>query len=81
MPSGIVNDGNGGANYSYTFVTGRRDHQPACDHRHRGDRHQDLRRDHNSTGVPTITAGSLATGDTTTTSRRSSTAATRAHER
>ena len=43
VPIGIVNDGNGGDNYSYTFVTCRRDHQPARDHRHRGERHQDLR--------------------------------------
>ena len=45
---------------------GRRHHQPARHHRDRGDQHQDLRRHHNLLRPPTITAGSLATGDTTT---------------
>ena len=55
-PAGTVIDGNGGANYAITFVndtgviTGRRHH------RHRDDRHQDLRRHHRSAAIPTITA-------------------------
>ena len=46
-PAGTVSDGNGGANYTITFandttgvITAR------ADHRHRHDRHQGLRRDH-----------------------------------
>ena len=46
-PTGTVTDGNAGANYRVTFVhrLHRRHHRPS-DHRHRGHRHQDLRRHH-----------------------------------
>ena len=65
-PAGSVSDGNGGNNYAVTFVDNdhRLDHA-AGDHRHRGHRHQDLRRhDVIAAAAPTITGGSLATGDT-----------------
>ena len=44
-PSGTVNDGNGGNNYTYTFDADvdRRDHGRGTDD-HGGDQHQDLRR-------------------------------------
>ena len=50
-PGGIVNDGNGGDNYSYTFVTCRRHDQPARHHRHRSERYQDLRRNDDFRGT------------------------------
>ena len=65
-PSGTVNDGNGGNNYTYTFVPDLdgRDHAGRIDD-HGGGQHQDLRRhDERLRRVPTITSGSLGTGDT-----------------
>ena len=41
-PAGSVNDGNGGDNYAITFVNDTTGVITARDHRHRGDRHQDL---------------------------------------
>ena len=58
-------DGNAGANYTVTFVSvdDRCDHRP-CHHGDRNDRHQGLRRHHQLAAIPTITTGTLASGDT-----------------
>ncbi len=66
VASGIVNDGNAGANYSYTFVTATGTiNQLALTVSAASDtKTYDGTTD--SAGAPTITAGSLATGDTST---------------
>ena len=66
VPSGIVNDGNGGANYSYTFVTtaGTINQRPITISAVTDIKTYDGTTD--STSAPVITAGSLAPGDTTT---------------
>ncbi len=66
IPSGIVDDGNGGANYSYTFVTaaGTIDPRSITVTAAIGTKTYDGTTA--SSGVPTITAGTLATGDATT---------------
>ena len=65
-PSGTVNDGNGGNNYSYTFVTaaGTINQRPITVTALSDTKTYDGTRASGKT--PTITLGSLATGDTTT---------------
>ena len=61
-PSGTVEDGNGGNNYTYTFVaveTGVI--TPAATHHHRDQRHQGLRRYHHLSKTPTYGGSSAAT--------------------
>ncbi len=64
--SGIVDDGNGGANYSYTFVTaaGTIGQRPITISAVTDIKTYDGTTD--STDMPIITAGSLATGDSST---------------
>ncbi len=66
VPSGIVNDGNGGANYSYTFVTAAGTINQLAITVTAATDTKTYDGTTASSGVPTITAGSLATGDTTT---------------
>ena len=66
-PSGAVIDGNGGANYSYTFVVrtnGSITARPITVTATAGSKVYDGTT--SSAGIPTITSGSLATGDTAT---------------
>ncbi len=65
-PSGLVNDGNGGDNYSYTFLTAAGTINPRAITITAASDTKTYDGTTTSTGVPTITAGSLATGDTTT---------------
>ena len=66
VPSGIVDDGNGGANDSYTFetATGTINQRAITVTAATDTKTYDGTT--SSSGVPAITAGSLATGDTTT---------------
>ena len=65
-PAGTVNDGNSGANYAVTFANDHdRCHHSAGDHGdRRGDQHQGYDGTTASVTMPTITTGSLASGDT-----------------
>ncbi len=65
-PSGLVNDGNGGNNYSYTFVTASGTVTPLAITVTAASDSKTYDGTTTSMGVPTITSGSLATGDTTT---------------
>ncbi len=65
-PSGLVNDGNGGNNYTYTFVTASGTITPLAITVTAASDTKTYDGTTNSTGVPTITSGSLASGDTTT---------------
>ncbi len=67
IASGIVNDGNGGNNYSYTFVPAAGTITPLAITVTAASDTKTYDGTINSAGVPTITSGSLATGDTTTT--------------
>ena len=63
--AGSVNDGNGGNNYAVTFVANTTGQITAAgDHGHRGRQHQDLRWHDLPPATPTITTGSLVSGDT-----------------
>ena len=64
--SGIVNDGNGGNNYTYTFVTASGTITPLAITVTAATDSKTYDGTTTSTGIPTITSGSLATGDTTT---------------
>ena len=64
--SGIVNDGNGGQNYTYTFVTASGTITPLAITVTAATDSKTYDGTTTSTGIPTITSGSLATGDTTT---------------
>ncbi len=66
VPSGIVDDGNGGANYSYTFVAAAGTINQLAITVTAATDTKTYDGTTASSGVPTITAGSLATGDTTT---------------
>ena len=64
--SGIVNDGNGGNNYTYTFATGSGTITARAITVTAASDAKTYDGTTTSAGIPTITSGSLATGDTTT---------------
>ncbi len=66
VPSGTVNDGNSGANYSYTFVAASGTINTLAITVSAASDTKTYDGTTASAGVPTVTAGSLATGDTTT---------------
>ncbi len=65
--TGTVNDGNGGNNYSYTFLTAAGTINQLAITVTAATDTKTYDGTTTSVGVPTITAGSLAAGDTTTT--------------
>jgi YDG domain-containing protein/Big-like domain-containing protein len=66
IPSGTVNDGNGGNNYAYTFATANGTINKRAITVTAATDTKIYDGTTTSTGAPTITTGSLATGDTTT---------------
>ena len=66
IPSGVVNDGNGGNNYTYTFVPAAGTITPLAITVTAATDSKTYDGTTTSAGIPTITSGSLATGDTTT---------------